>query len=199
MQLLARDIAGCAKAHAQLLASLPGVTESIARRPSLLAGWSVGHVLTHLARNADSVVRRLQGAARGEIVDQYVGGWEGRAAEIEAGAGRPAAELISDVRRSVAAVDAVFASMPPEAWDRPSRDINGVDLPVDIVPFHRWREVEVHLVDLGIGYTTSDWPDEFVDAWFPDLIARLQRTADQRALMAWILGRGAAPSVAPLG
>ncbi len=44
------------------------------RGPSLLPEWSDGHVLTHLARNADSVVRRMEGAARGELVDQYPGG-----------------------------------------------------------------------------------------------------------------------------
>jgi len=29
----------------------------------------------------------------------------------------------------------------------------------------RWREVEVHLVDLDLGYSHLDWSDEFVDVW----------------------------------
>ena len=47
-------------------------------RPSRLAGWTVGHVLTHVARNADSHVRRAEAAARGEVVEQYPGGHQGR-------------------------------------------------------------------------------------------------------------------------
>ena len=81
----------------------------------------MGHLLTHLARNADSVVRRLEGAARGEVLDQYEGGLSGRAADIEAGAGRPAAELVSDVRSTAAAVERAMAGLPLAAWDGRSR------------------------------------------------------------------------------
>ena len=41
-------------------------TDSWARQPSLLPGWTRGHVLSHLARNADAMVRTLAGTARGE-------------------------------------------------------------------------------------------------------------------------------------
>ena len=68
------------KSHARLALTLAGVTDTDARRPSLLPGWSVGHVLTHLARNADSHVRMLEAAAVGEVADQYPGGNERRAA-----------------------------------------------------------------------------------------------------------------------
>jgi Mycothiol maleylpyruvate isomerase N-terminal domain len=36
--------------------------------PSLCAGWSRGHVLTHVARNADSVVGGVGGSQRRESV-----------------------------------------------------------------------------------------------------------------------------------
>ena len=32
------------------------------------------------------------------------------------------------------------------------------------LPFLRWREVEVHRVDLGLGYEPADWPAEYVRA-----------------------------------
>ena len=54
-------------------------------RPSLLPDWTVGHVLTHLARNADSMDRVLEAAERGDVVERYAGGGAGRDAEIEAG------------------------------------------------------------------------------------------------------------------
>ena len=47
---------------------------------------------------------RLEGAAGGELRDQYPGGLEQRRDEIEAGSGRPAVELVADVRESSAAV-----------------------------------------------------------------------------------------------
>ena len=68
------------------------------------------------ARNADSVVRRLEGAARGEVVDQYPGGRSRRAKEIDIGAARPAAELCADVLATSSAVDASIAQMPDAAW-----------------------------------------------------------------------------------
>ena len=49
---------------------------------------------------------RLEGAAQGELRDQYPGGLQQRKGDIEAGSGRPASELVLDVRGTSAAVDA---------------------------------------------------------------------------------------------
>ena len=68
-------------------ATSSGLDDATVARSSRLPRWTVGHVPTHLARNADAHVRMLEGAAAGEITDQYEGG-AGRSAEIEAGAGR---------------------------------------------------------------------------------------------------------------
>ena len=86
------DIARVADAHERLLTATRELRDEQMRRPSLLPGWSVGHVLTHVARNADSHVRRAEAAVRGVVVDQYDGGYAGREAEIEAGAREAATE-----------------------------------------------------------------------------------------------------------
>src|SRR5690349_6033119 len=99
------------QAHVRLFERIEGLQDDDLRQPSGLPGWSVGHVLAHLARNADSVVRRLDGAARDEVVDQYPGGAAGRAAEIDAGAGRAAAELVADVRQSALAAEQAAAKL----------------------------------------------------------------------------------------
>jgi len=106
------EISGVATAHAALAATIASLTDELARQPSRLPGWSVGHVLTHLARNADSVVRRLAGAVDGQVLDQYAGGAQGRAHDIEEGAGRPAADLVADVLRSNREVEAVLPGFP---------------------------------------------------------------------------------------
>lgn len=190
-------IAGCHAAHTALLADLENLTNAQAHQPSALPGWSVGHLLTHIARNADSVVRRLDGAARGESLDQYVGGVEGRQQDIEAGAGRTAAELVADVRDSAADVERTMAALPDTAWDVPSRTSRGRVEDGRAVVFSRWREVAVHRGDLALRPEPVPLPPELVEAWLPAELAALPARTDPAALLSWILGRGPAPSVEP--
>src|SRR3954447_23133421 len=192
-------VQGCRNAQATLLAALSGLTDEQARQACLLPGWSVAHLLTHIARNGDSLVRRFEGAIRGEVVDQYEGGPTGREAEIEAGARRSAAELVADVRETSAAVDEINARMPAEAWSRLTRSVTGSESPASHVVLSRWREVEIHHVDLGLGYTPDDWPAELMEACLPGVLATLPRRTDPAALMAWAMNRGAAPEVATWG
>jgi maleylpyruvate isomerase len=182
-------------AHAALLADLTGLSDAVARGPSRLPGWSIGHVLTHLARNADSVVWRLEGAALGELRDQYPGGLEQRTGAIEAGAGRPAAELVLDVHRSSDAVERVMADLPTTAWDAPSRTSKGVVESSRDAALSRWREVVVHHGDLGLA--AVPFPPALVDAWLPRELPRLAERTDPADLLAWVIGRGDPPVLAP--
>src|SRR4051794_40736294 len=94
---LEATIEGCRQAHGRLAELVQGLSDDATRAPSLLPGWTVGHVLTHIARNADSMTRRIDGAARDKIVDQYRGGAAGRSGEIDQGAFRAATALVADV------------------------------------------------------------------------------------------------------
>lgn len=192
---VSRSLRGIRESHALLDDHIAGLTDDDVRRPSLLPGWTVGHVLAHLARNADSVVRRLEGAMRGEVMDQYVGGPDGRAAEIERDAHRSARELVDDVRATSTAVEAACAAMPADAWSAMSRSVDGGLQTCSRVVFSRWREVEVHLVDLGLGHPADRWPADLVAAWLPDVLAGLPGRAEPATLLAWALGRGDAPEL----
>jgi maleylpyruvate isomerase len=183
-------------AHGRLLAGIAAIDDAVARRPSLLPRWSVGHVLTHVARNADGHTRRLEGALEGREVARYPGGSEQREREIEEGAGRLASELIADVRAS--------ASRLEEAWERselagwPNADLLAADrFPTTDSPIRRLREVEVHHVDLGLGYAPANWPDHYVEWELPVTLARLpdrfQNEGDVRRLLAWLIGRSPIP------
>jgi maleylpyruvate isomerase len=189
------EIDGCRASHARVVRALSGLTDEMARRPSLLPDWTVGHVLTHIARNADSVVRRLDAAERGELVPQYPGGGAQRSGDIEAGAGRRAAELVDDVATASAAVDARFAAVADEVWDRPTLGFGSGEQPARHMALSRWREVEVHHVDLGLGYLAADWPRELIDLWLPSVVVGLPPRTDPNALLAWALGRGPVPDL----
>ena len=191
------DIAGCKRARAVMLTVIDGITEGQARGPSLLPGWTIGHVLTNLARNADSVVRRAEAAARSEVVDQYEGGAEGRAADIEAGAGRPIGELVADVRDSSARVETALDAYPADGWGRTIRNVRGPDLTMAHLPFARWREIETHLVDLGLDHPAISFSPELVSRWLPSLLGEVPERTDTAALMAWLIRRGPAPDLEP--
>jgi maleylpyruvate isomerase len=140
-----------------LLGTAQTLDDAAVRAPSRLPGWSRGHVLTHLARNADGLRGVLTAAAAGVRASMYRS-WQVRDADIEAGADRPAAALIDDVLGSAEALrealrrypndlDARFTS--PAGWWRPVRDI----------PWFRCREVVLHHVDLGAGFTLARAPE----------------------------------------
>jgi len=194
---IAVAIAGSREATGRLFATIEQIDDALAARPSLLPGWSIAHVLTHLARNADSFVRVLAGAAEGLEVRQYPGGSAERNRDIEQGAKRPALEILDDVRDSTMRLDAAWIDMPPVVWQRQGLRGDGSPLPCRLLPMSRWREVEVHHVDLGLGYGVSDWPAEFVSADLPLALDRLpERIEDPRqraALLAWVYGRAAEP------
>ena len=193
------DLVWMVDAHSRLARQLDGITDEDVRRPTTLPGWSVADVLSHLARNAESHLRRIAAASRGEVVDQYEGGHEGRAAEIEAGARQPAPDLVADVRSSAQNVDESFAAVRPEDWTARSRDVGGQERCLFELPARRWQEVEVHLVDLDVGVTHRHWPDAFVQYWLPRtrervwaaLVpeARRARFDDPAEELAWLYGR----------
>jgi maleylpyruvate isomerase len=173
--------------------------DAFARRPSRLPGWTNGHLVTHLARNADTVVRRLDAALAGHVVDMYEGGPPARAAAIEAGAGRPASDLLVDLISADDAVEAMFDSVPESVWEVAVRFRGTDEAPAAELVWNRTREVEIHLVDLDVGYAPADWPQSLVDRWLPELLADLPVRADRRDVMAWLLGRGNPPSLGPWG
>ncbi|TDB70584.1 maleylpyruvate isomerase N-terminal domain-containing protein, partial [Micromonospora sp. KC721] len=60
-----------ADATARLLRTAETLDAQAVGAPSLLPGWTRGHVLTHLARNADGFVNLLTSARTGERIPQY--------------------------------------------------------------------------------------------------------------------------------
>jgi len=201
-----------------LLRSAARVSDQQAREPSLLTGWSRGHLLTHVARNADSLRNLLVWARTGVETPQYSRPGE-RAEGITAGAGRSSAELLDDLETSAAALDAEAARLSDTAWAAQVGGAPGSTHPAWYTLWRRLTEVEFHHVDLGVRYTAADWPEQFTtycltrvaaDFTGPDSPAVLLRSPDApvvaqigpageqpahtvtgpvRALLAWLAGR----------
>jgi maleylpyruvate isomerase len=191
----------CRAAHARLDARAEHITDEQARSPSRLPGWTVAHVLTHLARNADGHVRRLEGALRGEDVPRYPGGPAQRDSEIEDGARRPATSIAADLAAASGRLELAWDRSAAAGWPHPEFR-SGDHWPASASPVRRLREAEVHHVDLGLGYEPSDWPEDYVAWELPVLLAtvpdRVHRTGDARDLVAWLSGRRPAPAAIEL-
>jgi maleylpyruvate isomerase len=176
-----------AAATDRLLATATALSDAQAREPSLLPGWSRGHVLTHVARNADGMVNLLHWARTGTQTPMYTSA-QSRAADIEAGAGRPAAGLAADVRDSAAGFAAEAASMPDDAWTAQVRALNGPPFPALGVLERRLSEVEIHHVDVAAGYSPGDWPEDFVSEALPRVAESFAGRDDMPPCVAWADG-----------
>ncbi len=204
---------GAAAAHTELLATVAAMTDHELAEASLLPEWSVAHVLAHLARNADSHTRLLLGAARGEVLDQYVGGARGREADIAASAEQPAADLFADLRRSIDDLQHAWLTAATTEWSGQARLTTGQTVGISELPLRRWREVVVHHHDLGLGYTWADWPAQYVRIdlrvftmqWasrkpmgFDDMPPAAMAVSEPQRL-AWLLGRSEIAGLDPAG
>jgi maleylpyruvate isomerase len=144
------------RATERLLDTAGGLDDADLAAPSLLPGWTRGHVLTHLARSADGLINLLTSARTGEDIPPYPSA-AARDADIEAGAGRPPADMLADLRASARRFAEAVAAMPPQAWAAVVRSSRGARVAATL-PWVRLREVEVHHVDLAAGYAPTDWP-----------------------------------------
>jgi maleylpyruvate isomerase len=130
-------------------------------QPTTLPGWTLGHLLTHLARNADAVRNLAVWASSGVETPMYPSG-QARDEAIEAGADRSRGELLDDLRSTANDLRVELGSMPPSALTATVRLRSGRPLSGRSLPYFRTQEVYIHLIDLGLGYGPTDWPDDFV-------------------------------------
>ncbi|TXS51038.1 maleylpyruvate isomerase family mycothiol-dependent enzyme [Streptomyces sp. t39] len=165
----AHDLASVREATERLLTAVAHLDNAAAAEPSRLPGWSRGHVMAHLSRNADALVNVLRG------LPMYVSS-DARDADIARDAARPLRAHLDDLRESAARFDAEGAA--PADWDRTVELRNGVTDRAARVPFRRLVEVELHHVDLGVGYELEDLSEEFTARETDFLAQRFSGLAD---------------------
>lgn len=132
--------------------------------PSRLPGWTRGHVLAHLADNAEAFAAVLGRARDAEDAGLMYASRESRDQSIEAGADRSGADHVTRLLASAHRMTAAWRDLPADRLDATVSGTAGWTRPVRDVPWMRWREVALHAVDLG-------WPPGF--AIGDPLVARL--------------------------
>ncbi|MFJ5553092.1 maleylpyruvate isomerase family mycothiol-dependent enzyme [Streptomyces sp. NPDC093225] len=165
----AHDLRALREATDRLLTAVAKMDDAVLAEESHLPGWTRGHVLAHLSRNADALVNVLEGRPMYESA-------EARDADIERDSARPLDEQLADLGNSAARFTA--ASDADQDWSRTVELRNGVTDLASNVPFRRWVEVDLHHVDLNIGYGLADLPAEFTDREIAFLADRWSGRAD---------------------
>jgi maleylpyruvate isomerase len=134
---------------------------------SRLPGWTRGHVVTHLARNAEGLCRLLAWARTGVETPMYPS-VQARDADIQAGAQRPQPEQLDDLRNTGAAFAAAAQELSAKHWDATVSTRHG-PLPASLVPWARVRELWLHVVDLDAGVEIDQLPEDIALALMRDL------------------------------
>ena len=172
------------------------LTEADVPAPSALPGWTRGHVLAHITGISNAMARQLEYAARGETVELYDGGYDGRTKAIEMSAGHALEQHREDLdaalERALRAFDSLEADTGSDAgagsgnaaaagaagWRAPISYRGGVVLDGG---FALWRELVIHASDLNTGRGPETWSRQFCEHLFTFLAARVPE--DQKLVL----------------
>ncbi len=151
--------------------------------PSLCEGWSRGHVLTHVARNADGLARVCRAVLDGTGETMYAAD-DVRDAEVVAGSRRSAAILAADVRRTADELAPLLERLGPEHWERSAeRTPGGRRIAATNVRYLRLRELVYHHVDLNAGFDFEHVSPELLRLFLDETVAALSEHPDAPGLM----------------
>jgi maleylpyruvate isomerase len=188
-------IEACRASHRRLLTDLSRLADEDCRQPSRLPGYSRGHVIAHLVNKADAHTVIFGGPPAGEVRRLHPEGYDPDAA-ADAAAKRSAINLHRDLEQALGRLEAAWDALDQALWDRTAIMSAGSRTMGEIVG-HHLRNVEVHHVDLDIGYTVADWSDVFVEDELAKRLIALPERADHAELLAWLLDRAPAPPLTP--
>lgn len=147
----ARDgLVAVRRASAALHEIVGSMTEAAMHAPSGLDGWTRGHVVSHLARNADGLVNLLSWARTGIEHPMYASTVD-READIEEGAHRLARVQQEDLWAAHQRFCQAADGLSPTDWAAQVTDRQGRPIVASLVPWMRLTEVLVHQVDLDLG------------------------------------------------
>lgn len=142
--------------HGQrLLGDTIALSDLAWQEPSRLPGWSRAHVATHIARNADALVRSVDAVLSGRRGLMYDSG-DDRDLAIERGSERSGLDLQIDLDVTIGRLARrlnVLESTPAELM---VELVPGHLFRMDLLPVIRLNEVVLHHIDLDCGYEVTD-------------------------------------------
>ncbi len=136
------------------------------------------------------MARQLDYAARGESIELYDGGFEGRNRAIEMAAGHSLAEHRADLDAALDRALRAFDALDAPGWRAPITYRGGVVFDGGLA---LWRELVIHAADLGTGRGPETWSRPFCEHLFDFLSARVP---DGQRFVLQPLGLPAGPSAA---
>ncbi|MEO9323742.1 maleylpyruvate isomerase family mycothiol-dependent enzyme [Nocardioides sp. C4-1] len=164
----------------RLVRAVDGMDDAAYGEPSGLPGWTRGHVVAHLALNAEALAGVLravtEGAEPGEIA-MYADDVQ-RDADIDALAAAGATALRTRLYGAVSDLAQALDDLPADRADVVVERTPGSERTFragDVVTM-RLGELEIHGVDLDLGYTPADWPAAFAVSLVDRLAARAPAT-----------------------
>ena len=139
---------------------------------SRLPGWSSAHVVGHVARNAEALMRLASWARTGVESPMYESR-EQRKAEIESTAAAGSDVLRRLLVDTAADLDGALEELESASWMSTVRSALGRTIPAAEIPWMRIREVWLHAVDIGGDVDFSEFPPWVVDLLLDDTASAL--------------------------
>ena len=149
--------------------------------------------MTHIANKVKAHVQLVEGPPAGEARRLHPPGYDADLAAA-AGASRSAEELREDLAASLILLEEAWDGLDEAMWDQSGIMMAGSRTMIESVN-HHLRNIEVHHVDLNIGYGINDWSAYFVEAELTRRLPALTHRANHADLLAWLLNRGQAPDL----
>ena len=163
------------RATAALVRALEDLEANALTHASLLAGWTRGHVVAHLANVADALVRMTADARAGAPMSMYPGGRAQRDRDIADAARAPASVLRDRFVHSSAQLSAAWHAVTETQWATTATEAELGSMELGRLVALRLTEVEVHHADLAVGFGPQDWSRDLLSSCLPLRVAALAR------------------------
>ena len=181
------------EATQRLVRTVDGLDDQALAAHSGLPDWTRGHVVAHLALNAEGLAGVLEGMRTGRPTTMYASD-DRRDSDIDDLAGAARSELrarfLGGTTRFTEAVDHFPEEHWPESFERTP---GGRTFRYTAVPGMRLREVEIHHVDLAAGFDPTGWSDAFAAHLITSMVKRHPSERSFRVLAndlarTWVIG-----------
>jgi maleylpyruvate isomerase len=195
---------GGAPAADQLAASSARVVRTVDgfhgddwRAASLLPDWSRAHVVAHLALNAEGMARALRGVVADPRDDEPRTMYDSddqRDQDIAELSGTEHSAIRDRLLAGITLLQEAIEAVPDDEWKtRIERTPGGRTIRAAAFPGMRWRELEIHHVDLDAGYTCADWTLPFAEHLLDAMAKRIAAPSSfevrpHESARTWVIG-----------